>query len=236
MSVKSCSPAHCRSDCAANSVCALQGMHVSQVVCGIAHTLCVTATSQVFAWGSNAQGQLGTGHAECRRAPTFIDGLWAMPVHQLAAGASCIQAYKCFGLPLHLRTLLKHAWAWLLPSSNHSPSSSTWRPCRLLGITGHLMLGWIKQASLASGPLYPRGCQSMKGSMSEFSCLCWTRALTAASFAWLTSWQAWGLKRAGFIQQATSSHPMKSSTSGILSSWSRLHFPCDLGDNLRCLQ
>ncbi|KAK9818463.1 hypothetical protein WJX74_005654 [Apatococcus lobatus] len=68
------------------SIKPLQGMHVSQVVCGVAHTLCVTATSQVYAWGSNAQGQLGTGHAECRRAPTFIDGLWAMPVHQLAAG------------------------------------------------------------------------------------------------------------------------------------------------------
>lgn len=71
----------------------VQGMHVSQVVCGIAHTLCVTATSQVYAWGSNAQGQLGTGHAECRRAPTFIEGLWAMPVHQLAAGGCGPLAY-----------------------------------------------------------------------------------------------------------------------------------------------
>ena len=79
----------------------VQGMHVSQVVCGLAHTLCVTATSQVYAWGSNAQGQLGTGHAECRRAPTFIDGLWAMPVHQLAAGMVILllQCCRCSKAP-----------------------------------------------------------------------------------------------------------------------------------------
>ena len=101
----------------------VQGMHVSQVVCGIAHTLCVTATSQVYAWGSNAQGQLGTGHAECRRAPTAIDALWAMPVHQLAAGAHPSEAAVA-------KTSCPHSKAWialiLLP--NESCASVERRP------------------------------------------------------------------------------------------------------------
>ena len=68
----------------------LQMLHeqmVTQVVCGRFHTLCVTATSQVFAWGLNSSGQLGLGDTLDRRAPAVVDSLWAMPVLQLAAGA-----------------------------------------------------------------------------------------------------------------------------------------------------
>lgn len=61
---------------------------VTQVVCGRFHTLCVTATSQVFAWGLNRSGQLGLGDTMDRRAPAAVDALWAMPVLQLAAGES----------------------------------------------------------------------------------------------------------------------------------------------------
>jgi alpha-tubulin suppressor-like RCC1 family protein len=32
---------------------------VPQVTCGRFHTICVTAQSQVFAWGHNSAGQLG---------------------------------------------------------------------------------------------------------------------------------------------------------------------------------
>lgn len=67
----------------------LQMLHeqmVTQVVCGRFHTLCVTATSQVFAWGLNSSGQLGLGDTLDRRAPAAVDALWAMPVLQLAAG------------------------------------------------------------------------------------------------------------------------------------------------------
>ena len=31
-------------------------------------------------------GQLGLGDTHNRRAPSVVEGLWAMPVHQLAAG------------------------------------------------------------------------------------------------------------------------------------------------------
>jgi len=85
----------------------LHGAHVVQVVCGTRHTLCVTATSAVFAWGANGRGQLGLGDgggagagagapssssaaasSSARRAPTLVPGLWALPVVALAAGAA----------------------------------------------------------------------------------------------------------------------------------------------------
>ena len=64
----------------------LHGQMVTQVVCGANHTLCVTATSMVFAWGDNSFGQLGLGDTKTRRSPTPVNGLWALPVQQLAAG------------------------------------------------------------------------------------------------------------------------------------------------------
>jgi len=64
----------------------LHGQMVTQVVCGRHHTLCVTATSVVYAWGSNQAGQLGQGDVLDRRSPVVIGALWALPVLQLAAG------------------------------------------------------------------------------------------------------------------------------------------------------
>jgi alpha-tubulin suppressor-like RCC1 family protein len=66
----------------------LHGQMVTQVVCGRYHTLCVTATSEVWAWGRNAAGQLGLGDTLDRRSPAWVDALWALPVLQLAAGES----------------------------------------------------------------------------------------------------------------------------------------------------
>lgn len=64
----------------------LSGQMVTQVVCGQDHTLCVTATSVVYAWGANHRGQLGLGDTTDRRSPTVVTALWALPVLQLAAG------------------------------------------------------------------------------------------------------------------------------------------------------
>ena len=68
------------------SIKALHEALVTQVICGRYHTLCVTATSQVYAWGRNSSGQLGLGDTHDRRAPALVEGLWALPVLQLAAG------------------------------------------------------------------------------------------------------------------------------------------------------
>jgi hypothetical protein len=68
------------------SIKLLHEQMVTQVICGRYHTLCVTATSQVYAWGRNSSGQLGLGDTADRRGPTLVEGLWALPVQQLAAG------------------------------------------------------------------------------------------------------------------------------------------------------
>jgi ubiquitin-protein ligase E3 A len=64
----------------------LHGAGVVQVACGRRHTLCVTATSAVYAWGRNGAGQLGLGDAADRRSPALVAALWALPVTALAAG------------------------------------------------------------------------------------------------------------------------------------------------------
>lgn len=43
---------------------------------------------QVYAWGCNAFGQLGLNDKLQRRSPALVEGLWALPVAQLAAGAA----------------------------------------------------------------------------------------------------------------------------------------------------
>ena len=42
-------------------VTALQGVVVTSVVCGYAHTLANTDEGGLYAWGANSYGQLGTG-------------------------------------------------------------------------------------------------------------------------------------------------------------------------------
>ena len=42
-------------------VTGLQGVVVTMVVCGYAHTLAVSDEGALYAWGANSYGQLGTG-------------------------------------------------------------------------------------------------------------------------------------------------------------------------------
>lgn len=62
------------------------------VACGFAHTLALTETGHVYAWGLNAKGQLGTSDTRARGAPTVIAapddpsaGRWDMPTPRLQA-------------------------------------------------------------------------------------------------------------------------------------------------------
>lgn len=41
---------------------------------------------QVFAWGANSHGQLGVGDKTDRNSPSYVAGLWALPVKQVTAG------------------------------------------------------------------------------------------------------------------------------------------------------
>ncbi|XP_069859290.1 RCC1 and BTB domain-containing protein 2 isoform X2 [Dipodomys merriami] len=53
-------------------VAALQGIHVQRVACGYAHTLVLTDEGQVYAWGANSYGQLGTGNKSNQSYPTPV--------------------------------------------------------------------------------------------------------------------------------------------------------------------
>ena len=59
---------------------------VAAVACGTSHTLAVTATGALFAWGANAAGQLGTGDTTPRRSPTPVQWLQGVVVTVCAAG------------------------------------------------------------------------------------------------------------------------------------------------------
>uniref|UniRef100_A0A6I8P1W7 Uncharacterized protein n=1 Tax=Ornithorhynchus anatinus TaxID=9258 RepID=A0A6I8P1W7_ORNAN len=45
-------------------VCALAGVPLARMEAGGAHSLALSATGAVFAWGRNDRGQLGLGHAQ----------------------------------------------------------------------------------------------------------------------------------------------------------------------------
>ena len=53
-------------------VTALQGVVVTSVVCGYAHTLAVTDEGGLYAWGANSYGQLGTGNKANSCTPTKV--------------------------------------------------------------------------------------------------------------------------------------------------------------------
>ncbi|XP_057350503.1 RCC1 and BTB domain-containing protein 2 isoform X4 [Manis pentadactyla] len=53
-------------------VAALQGIRVQRAACGYAHTLVLTDEGQVYAWGANSYGQLGTGNKSNQFYPTPV--------------------------------------------------------------------------------------------------------------------------------------------------------------------
>ncbi|VEL39243.1 unnamed protein product [Protopolystoma xenopodis] len=57
---------------------------------GLEHSLALTATSQIFAWGTNSCGQLGLGHANERpiAVPQLVASLNGLPIRQIAAGGN----------------------------------------------------------------------------------------------------------------------------------------------------
>lgn len=53
----------------------LRGCTATQVACGTAHTLVLTADGKVYAWGYNGQGALGTGDEQDRLVPTLVSAV-----------------------------------------------------------------------------------------------------------------------------------------------------------------
>ncbi|KAM4596311.1 putative E3 ubiquitin-protein ligase HERC1 isoform 6-T6 [Fundulus diaphanus] len=64
----------------------LSGIHIQDVAVGAEHTLVLSSTGDVYAWGSNSEGQLGLGHTNHVREPTLVAALQGKNINQISAG------------------------------------------------------------------------------------------------------------------------------------------------------
>ncbi|KAM5242072.1 putative E3 ubiquitin-protein ligase HERC1 isoform 19-T29 [Hipposideros larvatus] len=64
----------------------LAGVVIEDVAVGAEHTLALASTGDVYAWGSNSEGQLGLGHTNHVREPTLVTVLQGKNVRQISAG------------------------------------------------------------------------------------------------------------------------------------------------------
>ncbi|XP_067298543.1 probable E3 ubiquitin-protein ligase HERC1 isoform X4 [Pseudorasbora parva] len=65
---------------------ALTGVFIEDVAVGAEHTISLSSTGDVYAWGSNSEGQLGLGHTNHVREPTLISALQGKNIQQISAG------------------------------------------------------------------------------------------------------------------------------------------------------
>ncbi|KAA0723274.1 putative E3 ubiquitin-protein ligase HERC1 [Triplophysa tibetana] len=65
---------------------ALMGVFMEDVAVGAEHTLALSSTGDVYAWGSNSEGQLGLGHTNHIREPTLLTALQGNKILQISAG------------------------------------------------------------------------------------------------------------------------------------------------------
>lgn len=60
---------------------------IVQVACGIKHVLALTNNGEIYAWGSNAEGQLGLGTDVIKELkPKLISSLISLPIAFIACG------------------------------------------------------------------------------------------------------------------------------------------------------
>ncbi|XP_043933675.1 probable E3 ubiquitin-protein ligase HERC1 isoform X2 [Protopterus annectens] len=64
----------------------LAGIFIEDIAVGAEHTVALSSTGDVYAWGSNSEGQLGLGHTNHVREPTLVTTLQGKTVRQISAG------------------------------------------------------------------------------------------------------------------------------------------------------
>ena len=72
-------------------VLALEGHFVDDVAVGSEHTLVLTSDGQVWAWGSNGEGQLGLGHTTAVLEPQCVTALANKPIKQVKRFSAILQ-------------------------------------------------------------------------------------------------------------------------------------------------
>ena len=67
-------------------VVGLSGHFIEDIAVGSEHTLALTSVGDVYAWGSNGDGQLGLGHTGAVREPQLVPGLSNKGARQVSPG------------------------------------------------------------------------------------------------------------------------------------------------------
>uniref|UniRef100_A0A7S0RRV6 RCC1-like domain-containing protein n=1 Tax=Chlamydomonas leiostraca TaxID=1034604 RepID=A0A7S0RRV6_9CHLO len=80
------------------------GMPVAEVACGDTHTLVLTESGELYAFGRNQAGQLGLGHSEDQLTPQLVGALSGQRVASIACGAEHSVASTSTGQV--------YAWGW----------------------------------------------------------------------------------------------------------------------------
>uniref|UniRef100_A0A673N4A9 HECT-type E3 ubiquitin transferase n=1 Tax=Sinocyclocheilus rhinocerous TaxID=307959 RepID=A0A673N4A9_9TELE len=78
---------------------ALMAVFIEDVAVGAEHTLALSSTGDVYVWGSNSEGQLGLGHTNHVREPTFISALQGKNIQQISAGRCHSAAWSALPVP-----------------------------------------------------------------------------------------------------------------------------------------
>ncbi|RMB94614.1 hypothetical protein DUI87_29429 [Hirundo rustica rustica] len=77
----------------------LAGVFIEDIAVGAEHTLALSSTGDVYAWGSNSEGQLGLGHTNHVREPTLVTVLQGKNVRQISAGRCHSAAWTAPAVP-----------------------------------------------------------------------------------------------------------------------------------------
>ncbi|XP_072428176.1 probable E3 ubiquitin-protein ligase HERC1 isoform X3 [Chiloscyllium punctatum] len=85
---------------------ALEAVFVEDIAVGSEHTLALCSTGDMYAWGCNAEGQLGLNHTNQVKEPTLITALQGKNIRQISAG-------RC------------HSAAWTTPPLSASTPGNT---------------------------------------------------------------------------------------------------------------
>ncbi|XP_017947879.1 probable E3 ubiquitin-protein ligase HERC1 isoform X4 [Xenopus tropicalis] len=77
----------------------LLGIFIDDIAVGAEHTLALSASGEVYAWGSNSEGQLGLGHTNHVREPTLVTALQGKNIRQISAGRCHSAAWTAAPVP-----------------------------------------------------------------------------------------------------------------------------------------
>ncbi|OVA07553.1 FYVE zinc finger [Macleaya cordata] len=75
----------------------LVGEFIEEISCGESHVAVLTSRNEVLTWGRGANGRLGHGDTEDRKAPTLVEGLKDRHVKSISCGSNftaCICIHK----------------------------------------------------------------------------------------------------------------------------------------------